>query len=48
MTTLVARPERIRLAGQKQAAMAMAQQRLMILMLLFMAVISLIILIWGM
>lgn len=43
MTTLVARPDRIRLAGQKQAAMATAQQRLMIVMLLFMAVISLII-----
>lgn len=43
MTTLVARPDRVRLAGQKQAAMATAQQRLMILMLLFMAVVTLII-----
>lgn len=42
MTTLVARPDRVRLAGQKQAAMATAQQRLMILMLLFMGIVTLI------
>lgn len=42
MTTLVARPERVRLAGQRRQATATAHQRLMILMLLFMAAIVLI------
>ncbi|NCP11612.1 MAG: penicillin-binding protein 2 [Sphingomonadales bacterium] len=39
MTTLVARPDRVRLAGQRQQAMVTAHQRLMILMLLFIAAI---------
>jgi len=42
VTTLVARPERVRLAGQRRQATATAHQRLMILMLLFMAAIVLI------
>lgn len=39
MTTLVARPDRVRLAGQRQRAMMTAHQRLMILMLLFIVAI---------
>ncbi len=39
MTTLVARPDRVRLAGQRHRAMITAHQRLMILMLLFIVAI---------
>lgn len=39
MTTLVARPDRVRLAGQRHRAMTTAHQRLMILMLLFIVAI---------
>ncbi len=42
MTTLVAQPPRIRHLGQRQATLVVAHQRLMMLMLLFGAVISLI------
>ncbi len=38
MTTLVARPERTRHAGRRQQSTALAHQRLMLLMLVFMAV----------
>lgn len=42
MTALVARPERVRLAGQRQQAIATAHFRLMVVMLLFIGVTSLI------
>jgi cell division protein FtsI (penicillin-binding protein 3) len=42
MTALLARPERVRLAGQRQQAIATAHFRLMVVMLLFIGVTSLI------
>ena len=42
MTTLVAQPPRIRDTGQRQASLVVAHQRLMMLMLLFMAVVMMI------
>ncbi len=42
MTTLIAQPPRIRAQGQRQASLVIAQQRLMLVMLLFMAAVALI------
>ncbi len=39
MTTLIARPPRVRHQGQRQASLALAHKRLMMIMLLFVAVI---------
>ena len=42
MTTLIAQPPRIRAQGQRQASLVVAHQRLMLLMLLFMAAVIMI------
>lgn len=42
MTTLVAQPLRIRAQGQRQASLVVAHQRLMLVMLLFMAAVTMI------
>ncbi len=42
MTTLIARPLRIRAQGQRQASLVVAHQRLMLIMLLFMAAVTMI------
>lgn len=42
MTTLIAQPPRIRAMGQRQASLVVAHQRLMIVMLLFVAAVTLI------
>ena len=42
MTTLIAQPLRIRAQGQRQASLVVAHQRLMLIMLLFMAAVTMI------
>jgi cell division protein FtsI (penicillin-binding protein 3) len=42
VTTLIAQPPRIRAQGQRQASLVVAHQRLMLLMLLFMAAVTMI------
>ncbi len=42
MTALVARPDRVRLAGQRQQSLALVHFRLMVVMLLFLGVVGLI------
>lgn len=42
MTTLIAQPMRIRAHGQRQASLVVAHQRLMLIMLLFMAAVTMI------